>query len=76
MDDYTYWAFISYSHSDEKWGKWLHRALETELLIEVLRTGIVGVPFDFEVGPLRIGLDLVDQLIDLRPRLVRQFGLA
>ncbi len=24
-----YWAFISYSHADEKWGKWLHRALET-----------------------------------------------
>lgn len=26
---YKYWAFISYSHRDEKWGKWLHRALET-----------------------------------------------
>lgn len=24
-----YKAFISYSHSDEKWAKWLHRALET-----------------------------------------------
>jgi hypothetical protein len=23
-----YWAFISYSHADEKWAAWLHRALE------------------------------------------------
>jgi WD40 repeat protein len=24
-----YWAFISYSHIDEPWAQWLHRALET-----------------------------------------------
>jgi tetratricopeptide (TPR) repeat protein len=24
-----YWAFLSYSHRDAKWGAWLHRALET-----------------------------------------------
>lgn len=24
-----YWAFISYSHVDRKWGDWLHHALET-----------------------------------------------
>jgi len=24
-----YWAFISYSHMDHSWAKWLHRALET-----------------------------------------------
>ncbi len=29
MDDKAkYWAFISYSHDDDGWGKWLHRALE------------------------------------------------
>ena len=27
--DYKYRAFISYSHKDEKWASWLHRALET-----------------------------------------------
>ncbi|RPI12946.1 MAG: toll/interleukin-1 receptor domain-containing protein, partial [Lysobacterales bacterium] len=27
--EYRYRAFISYSHSDEAWAKWLHRALET-----------------------------------------------
>ena len=26
--DYKYKAFISYSHSDEKWARWLHRSLE------------------------------------------------
>ncbi|MHB8766016.1 MAG: toll/interleukin-1 receptor domain-containing protein, partial [Deferrisomatales bacterium] len=26
--DFKYWAFISYSHKDEKWGRWLQRALE------------------------------------------------
>lgn len=28
-DGYKYWAFISYSHADAKWGDWLHGALET-----------------------------------------------
>jgi tetratricopeptide (TPR) repeat protein len=28
-DNYKYRAFISYSHSDEKWATWLHKALET-----------------------------------------------
>jgi hypothetical protein len=27
--EYKYWAFISYSHQDEKWAAWLHRELET-----------------------------------------------
>jgi tetratricopeptide (TPR) repeat protein len=27
--NYKYRAFISYSHSDEKWARWLHHALET-----------------------------------------------
>ena len=29
MTDYKYKAFISYSHADEKWARWLHRALES-----------------------------------------------
>lgn len=24
-----YWAFLSYSHRDQKWVDWLHKALET-----------------------------------------------
>lgn len=27
--NYKYWAFISYSHQDEVWAKWLHHSLET-----------------------------------------------
>lgn len=27
-EDYRYWAFISYSHADERWAGWLHRSLE------------------------------------------------
>lgn len=26
---HKYWAFISYSHRDKRWGDWLHRKLET-----------------------------------------------
>ena len=26
---FKYRAFISYSHGDEKWARWLHRSLET-----------------------------------------------
>jgi MTH538 TIR-like domain (DUF1863) len=28
-EGYKYWAFISYSHQDEEWAKWLHKSLET-----------------------------------------------
>ncbi len=28
MTEYRYKAFISYSHSDESWARWLHRSLE------------------------------------------------
>jgi hypothetical protein len=39
-DDFKYWAFISYSHSDTRWGDWLHRKLER---YRVPR-GLVGKP--------------------------------
>jgi tetratricopeptide (TPR) repeat protein len=29
LDRSKYWAFISYSHRDERWAGWLHRALES-----------------------------------------------
>jgi hypothetical protein len=29
MEWEKYWAFISYSHVDEPWAKWLHASLET-----------------------------------------------
>jgi dipeptidyl aminopeptidase/acylaminoacyl peptidase len=39
-NDFKYWAFISYSHSDTRWGDWLHRKLER---YRVPR-GLVGKP--------------------------------
>ena len=27
--DFKYWAFVSYSHADEEWAKWLHKSIET-----------------------------------------------
>jgi tetratricopeptide (TPR) repeat protein len=29
MTSLRYWAYISYSHRDEKWARWLHNAIET-----------------------------------------------
>lgn len=28
-ETYRYWAFLSYSHQDGRWARWLHRQLET-----------------------------------------------
>ncbi|MBT3017332.1 MAG: PQQ-binding-like beta-propeller repeat protein [Candidatus Thiodiazotropha sp. (ex Clathrolucina costata)] len=39
--NYKYWAFISYSHQDHLWGKWLHKKLETH-----------GIPKEFVGQPL------------------------
>jgi hypothetical protein len=39
---FRYWAFISYSHQDKSWGRWLHRALETYRVPQRL----VGMPID------------------------------
>jgi len=29
LNEFKYWAFLSYSHTDRKWGDWLHKSLET-----------------------------------------------
>ena len=38
---YTYWAFISYSHADERWASWLHRSIETYKVPKTI-AGTVG----------------------------------
>lgn len=48
--NYKYKAFISYSHSDEKWAAWLHRALETYRVPKQL----VGSETDMGRVPSRI----------------------
>ena len=37
MSDRKYAAFISYSHDDDQWARWLHRAIETFRLPAALR---------------------------------------
>lgn len=47
---FKYRAFISYSHADEKWAAWLHRALETYRI----PARLVGKPAEFGPVPRRI----------------------
>jgi hypothetical protein len=48
--EYKYWAFISYSHADDSWGRWLHQALETYRLPRSL----VGKPSRDGIVPRRL----------------------
>lgn len=50
QDEYKYWAFISYSHQDEAWAKWLHKSLETYKVPRKL----VGREMEHGVVPRRI----------------------
>jgi tetratricopeptide (TPR) repeat protein len=47
---FKYRAFISYSHSDEKWAKWLHHGIETYRMPKRL----VGTATEFGPVPARI----------------------
>jgi tetratricopeptide (TPR) repeat protein len=47
---FKYWAFISYSHRDRKWGDWIHRSLETYRVPK----RIVGQPTRDGVRPKRL----------------------
>src|SRR5499427_9263341 len=51
-------------------------ALHADLLIDFLAADVVGVALDLDEGAVRIGLELVDHLVDLGLRFVRQIGLA
>lgn len=48
--EYKYFAFISYSHADERWSRWLHRALETYRIPRHL----VGRATDYGPVPARL----------------------
>jgi tetratricopeptide (TPR) repeat protein len=49
-DEFKYRAFISYSHADESWASWLHRALESYRVPRRL----IGTVTEFGVVPERI----------------------
>lgn len=48
---YTYYAFVSYSHKDEKWGKWIQNALEHYRLPAAVRKE-VGKPLPEKIHPV------------------------
>lgn len=52
-----YWAFISYSHHDSRWGRWLHRALETYRVPRRL----VGISSRDGTVPARISPVFIDR---------------
>ncbi len=43
-EKYTYYAFISYKHEDEKWARWIQNKLETYKLPTVLQKEIRDLP--------------------------------
>jgi tetratricopeptide (TPR) repeat protein len=47
---FRYWAFISYSHQDKSWGRWVQRALETYRVPQRL----VGLPIAAGTIPARL----------------------
>jgi WD40 repeat protein len=47
---FRYWAFISYSHRDERWARWLHESLERYRLPR----GLVGRPTASGAVPKRL----------------------
>ncbi len=47
---YKYKAFISYSHHDEKWGRWLHRCIERYQVPK----GLVGQDTQYGMVPKRL----------------------
>ena len=51
MTDYRYKAFISYSHQDEQWARWLQRALESYRVPK----GLVGKRGSLGEIPARLG---------------------
>lgn len=61
-----YRAFISYSHSDERWGRWLHRRLEHYRVPPALRGRVTGrgsVPS--RLGPVFRDRDELSSAFDL-----------
>ncbi|MBN2524621.1 MAG: TIR domain-containing protein [Bacteroidales bacterium] len=52
--DYKYFAFISYSHQDTKWGKWLHKSLEGYRIPKKLKgtTNSVGEEIPQKIYPI------------------------
>lgn len=64
-NDFTYYAFISYSHKDQKWAEWIQRAIEHYKLPAIIRKE-AQKPLPKRIAPVfRDATDLgVDALVD------------
>jgi hypothetical protein len=69
--DCKYWAFISYSHHDERWARWLHRALETYRIPKQLapRAAAIGAELPNRVYPVFLDRDELSGGFDLSKRI-------
>ena len=56
-ESFRYWAFVSYSHQDKRWGRWLHKSLESYRIPSVL----VGMPIKAGVVPSRLAPVFLDR---------------
>ena len=71
-EEYRYFAFISYSHKDMAWAKWIQRKLENYRLPAQIRKKHVGLPQ--KIAPVfRDGTDLAGAVLEdtLRQELER-----
>src|SRR5262245_7073814 len=71
-----YWAFISYSHRDEKWASWLHRRIETYTGHKKLvgSTNRYGEPVPERPFPLFRDRDELEGAADLSGRIQDALG--
>ncbi|MCF6221092.1 MAG: toll/interleukin-1 receptor domain-containing protein [Robiginitomaculum sp.] len=62
MGNYHYKAFISYSHKDHRWGRWLHRRLESYRIPKHLLEASGG-----SIGVVEVGGAAVSDFARLKP---------
>ena len=66
MSEYRYKAFISYSHADEAWARWLHRSIEAYRVPRKLvgsKTAVGEVPA--RIKPIFRDRDELSSAVDL-----------
>ena len=71
-DSYKYWAFVSYSSKDRKWGEWLHKRLENYPIPGSLRgrTLFDGSPLGKNLRPCFIDREVLTGAAELGPAIL------
>ena len=69
---FKYWAFISYSHTDKRWAKWLHRRLESyRLPAKLVRHAGAEEPLPRRISPIFRDQDELPTSSDLGEAITR-----